>query len=113
MIVGPLASSGMEAAGTLQDVRAFLALVDDVRERSGRPVAIVLVHHENKGGKVSGAWEGAGDTLIHVTQHGHGKVRVYFQKARWASDLHATGLELAWADGDTFTVEERPRWTTT
>ena len=48
----------------------FLALCADVRHRAGRPVTFVLIHHENKGGKVSGAWEGAGDTLLHVTGRG-------------------------------------------
>jgi hypothetical protein len=74
---------------------------------SGRPVAIILVHHENKGGKVSGAWEGVGDTLLHVQQQGHGRLRLYVQKARWASEQHATTLQLAWADGDGFDLAEQ------
>jgi hypothetical protein len=108
VVIGPLTSSGMDEAGTLQQVRAFLRLVDDVRALSGRPVAIILVHHENRGGKVSGAWEGAGDTLLHVLQQGHGKLRVFIQKARWASERHATALQLAWAEGEGFTVEDEP-----
>ena len=68
LAVGPVTSAGMEGAGTIAEARAFLTLVKDVRARSGRPLAIVLVHHENKGGKVSGAWEGTGDTLLHVQQ---------------------------------------------
>jgi AAA domain len=106
LVVGPLTSIGMEGAGTIAEARAFLDLVDDVRTLSGRPVAVLLVHHENKGGKVSGAWEGAGDTLIHVQQQGHGKIRLYFQKARWASDQHATTLQLAWADRDSFELAD-------
>lgn len=102
LFVGPLVSSGMEAAGTLQEVRAFIALVDEVRLIANRELAVVLVHHENKGGKVSGAWEGAGDTLLHAQQQGHGKLRLYVQKARWAGELHATSLHLAWAEGDSF-----------
>jgi hypothetical protein len=102
VVIGPLTSSGMEAAGTLQEVRDFLRLVNEVRELSGRALAIVLVHHENRGGKVSGAWEGAGDTLLHVLQQGHGKLRVFIQKARWASERHATALQLAWTAGESF-----------
>jgi hypothetical protein len=97
----------MNAAGTLQEVRDFLALVADVRRRAGRPLVVSLVHHENKGGKVSGAWEGAGDTLVHVSAQGHGRTRLHFQKTRWASDYHATTLQLIWADGDAFAIEER------
>jgi putative DNA primase/helicase len=108
VIVGPVARSGMHDAGTLQEVRDFMALVDNVRERSARRVAFVLVHHENKGGKVSGAWEGAGDTLFHVQGQGHGRTRLYVQKARWSSESHATSLNLLWTDGEGFAVEERP-----
>jgi hypothetical protein len=108
VIVGPVASAGMEKAGTLQEVREFLALVADVRKRSGRRLVVLLVHHEAKGGKVSGAWEGAGDTLIHVSKQVHGRMRLEWQKTRWASDYHATALTLLWAEGDTFRVEEEP-----
>jgi AAA domain-containing protein len=66
VVCGPIACAGMEEAGTIHEVRGFLALVDDVRLRSGRRLVVILIHHENKGGKVSGAWEGAGETLLHV-----------------------------------------------
>jgi hypothetical protein len=107
VICGPVVSAGMEAAGTLQEVRGFLDLVADVRRRSGRPLVVILVHHENKGGKVSGAWEGAGDTLLHVSAQGHGRMRLHFQKTRWAPDYHGTTLHLLWAEGDGFEVEEK------
>jgi hypothetical protein len=111
VLAGPVTSSGMDAAGTLQEVREFAARVDEVRELGGRPIAIILVHHENKGGKVSGAWEGVGDTLLHVQQQGHGKLRLYVQKARWASEQHATSLQLIWAAGEGFELAagEPPR----
>jgi hypothetical protein len=107
-IVGPVTRSGMNEAGTLQEVRDFMALVAAVRELSGRRVAFVLIHHENKGGQVSGAWEGAGDTLFHVQGQGHGRTRLHVQKARWSSVHHATTLHLVWSEGDGFTLEERP-----
>jgi hypothetical protein len=106
-IIGPVTSIGMAAPGTIPEARAFLHLVDQLRELAGRPVAIILVHHENKGGKVSGAWEGVGDTLLHVQQQGHGRVRLFFQKARWASEQHATTLQLTWAAGDAFEIDEQ------
>ncbi len=98
----------MNDAGTLQEVRAFIALCDDVRRRSGRTVTFILIHHENKGGKVSGAWEGAGDTLLHVSGMGHGRTRLHIQKARWSSTWHAQTLELCWLDGEGFEVDVKP-----
>lgn len=106
LVAGPVTSIGMEGAGTMGEARTFIALVDELRRRSGRPIAVILVHHENKGGKVSGAWEGVGDTLLHVQQQGHGRVRLYMQKVRWASDQHATTLQLAWVAGDSFGIAE-------
>jgi hypothetical protein len=102
VIVGPLTASGMEAAGTLQETRAFLALVNQVRALAGRHFAQILIHHENRGGKVSGAWEGTGDTLLHVQQQGHGRVRLSVDKTRWSSELHGTSLQLVWVDGEGF-----------
>jgi hypothetical protein len=99
----------MNEAGTLQEVRDFMALVRDARRRAGRRVTFILVHHENKGGQVSGAWEGSGDTLFHVQAQGHGRTRLYVQKARWSSSHHATAMHLRWTDGDGFEVEEAER----
>jgi hypothetical protein len=105
VIAGPVTRLGMNEAGTLQEVRDFMALVTELREHCGRRVAVVLIHHENKGGKVSGAWEGAGDTLLHVQGQGHGRVRLYVQKARWSSSHHATTLHLRWAEGEGFVLD--------
>jgi hypothetical protein len=111
VLVGPVVMAGMTEAGTLQEVRAFLAHVADVRARASRPVAFVLVHHENRAGKVSGAWEGAVDTLLHVTGMGNGRTRLHFQKARWASDWHGKTLELRWEPGASFGVDDTPKMT--
>lgn len=108
VLLGPVTRSGMNEAGTLQEVRDFTILLAEVRKLAGRTVTFVLVHHENKGGKVSGAWEGAGDTLLHVQAQGHGQTRLYVQKARWSSSHHATTLQLVWADGEGFTVSDEP-----
>jgi hypothetical protein len=108
VIVGPVTRSGMNEAGTLQHVRDFMQLIAAVRELAERHVTFVLVHHENKGGQVSGAWEGSGDTLLHVQGQGHGRTRLYIQKARWSSSHHATALNLMWTDGDGFEVEDKP-----
>ena len=95
----------MDTAGTLTEVRAFMELGADLRSRSGRPLTILLIHHENKGGAVSGAWEGAGDTLLHVQGAGNGHTIAHIQKARWDSERHGRTLHLAWAEGESFTVE--------
>lgn len=105
IVAGPLTRMGMDAAGTLQEVVAFMGLVADVRARCSRHLTVVLIHHENKGGSVSGAWEGAGDTLLHVTAAGPGQTVVTVQKARWASSLHGQTLHLAWKDGEGFALQ--------
>jgi hypothetical protein len=104
LMAGPLVRLGMDSAGTLQEVRAFADLVADVRRRAERPLSVLLVHHENKGGAVSGAWEGAGDTLLHVQSAGNGHTIMYVQKARWDGGRHGTTLQLAWAAGESFTL---------
>jgi hypothetical protein len=106
IIAGPLVRIGMDAAGTLQEVVKFMRLVKEVRERTGRPLTVFLVHHENKGGQVSGAWEGAGDTLVHVGAAGNGRTILYIQKARWASASHHRTLKLEWTDGQGFARED-------
>jgi KaiC/GvpD/RAD55 family RecA-like ATPase len=108
LIVGPVTRAGMNEAGTLQQVRDFMGLVQKLREQTGRHLTVILVHHENKGGQVSGAWEGAGDTLFHVQGQGHGRTRLYIQKARWSSSHHATALNLLWTEGEGFAVEDKP-----
>jgi hypothetical protein len=102
VIAGPLTRIGMEEAGTLQQTRDFMRLVDDVRARCLQRIAVVLIHHENRAGTVSGAWEGAGDTLLHVWEAGPGQTLVHVEKARWASSYHGTTLRLEWAPGESF-----------
>jgi AAA domain len=109
VIVGPLTALGMLEAGNIPQVRAFADLLDGVRVASVRRVTIVLIHHENKGGKVSGAWEGVGEGFWHVQKRGHGHTALYFQKAKWSSAHHGKTLELLWAEGEGFVVEEREK----
>lgn len=106
VFLGPLTRVGMNEAGTLQETRDFSAYLADVRARAGRPLTFSLTHHENKGGQVSGAWEGAGDTLLHVQAQGNGRTRLVVQKARWASDWHGKGLQLVWTDGEGFALSD-------
>jgi hypothetical protein len=108
LIAGPVTRIGMEQAGTLQEVRDFMRLVEEVRRIAARRFAAALLHHESKSGAVSGAWEGSGDTLFHVSGQGHGSTRLHIEKARWATSLHGQTLQLRWGDGDGFEVSESP-----
>ena len=54
VIAVPVTNLGMNEAGTLQEVRDFMRLVAALRQLTGRPLTVVLIHHENKGGQVSG-----------------------------------------------------------
>jgi hypothetical protein len=108
VVIGPVTRAGMDEAGTIQEVRDFMALATEVRERSGCPVAFLIVHHQNPAGPVSGAREGAVDTLFHVTAQGHGKTRLHVQKARWSSTYHKKTLQLVWTDGEGFALEDKP-----
>jgi hypothetical protein len=108
LIVGPLTRIGMDGPGTLQEVSAFMRLVAEFRARSGRPLAVIVVHHENKGGAVSGAWEGAADTLLHAQVHSRGRTRLDFQKTRWSPRWHKQQLDLDWTDGEGFRLTEEP-----
>jgi hypothetical protein len=74
LIAGPVKAIGMKGAGTDDDIAEFLVNVNDVRTRIG--VTVVLVHHENRAGQISGAWESRPDTLVHVTMQGHGRARL-------------------------------------
>lgn len=105
VVAGPLTRIGMDEKGTLQEVATFMRLVSDVRERCRRLLTLVLIHHENKTGAVSGAWEGAGDTMLHVQAAGNGHTVVKIQKARWDSGRHGKTLKLAWAEGESFELE--------
>lgn len=111
VIVGPLSRIGMEGGGTPDEVRAFVALLEDVQRRAGRSVSIAVLHHENRAGQISGAWEGPPDLLVHVQAQGHGHTRVFFQKARWSSTLHGTSAVLVWAENESYLVEDKQELT--
>ena len=103
---GPVSALGLEGGGTPAEVRLFVAHLEDVRNRVGRPVAFLLIAHTNKGGQVAGAWEGATDTLVHAQRQGAGHSRLYWQKTRWASGLQGTSWNLRWCEAEGFQVEE-------
>jgi hypothetical protein len=112
LVLGPLVSVGeFPTGGTPTEVARFEQHTHELRSLLDRPLAILLVHHENKAGGVSGGWGRYGDTHLHVTAQGNGRTRIRWAKARWASSLHKTSTQLLWADGETFTIEDKPEIT--
>ena len=106
LISGPVSTIGMIGGGTPDEINQFMALLGETRTLLDRPVAWWGVHHENRAGQVSGAWERVPDTLLHVTPRGNGNTRLFWQKARWSSELHGTTTHLVWADGATYVIAE-------
>lgn len=106
VVLGPLATVGMVGGGTPDEISVFERLLLELRSLIARPVAFWIVHHENKSGDVSGAWERVPDTLVHVQGAGNGHTRFVFRKARWSSENHGRTLNLAWSEGRTFSVVE-------
>jgi hypothetical protein len=104
--MGPLASIGAKGGGTPDDINEFGELVTSLRSLCRRPFALWIVHHENKAGKVSGAWERVPDTLVHVQAQGNGRTRIHWQKVRWSSELHDAAWNLTWDGTGGFLREE-------
>jgi putative DNA primase/helicase len=108
MFAGPVARLGVEGGGTPKEIQAFVDLLEYQRSLLERPLAFELIHHENKQGHVSGAWEGATDTLAHVQARGNGHTAVVWRKVRWASELHGKTWKLDWRDGERYERDETP-----
>ena len=108
LVCGPISTLGMTGGGTPDDINTFVGFIAAVRQLVRKPLAVWLVHHENRAGQISGAWERVPDTLVHVTPGGNGHTRIYWQKVRWSSQLHATTTHLSWADDEGFSLEDAP-----
>jgi hypothetical protein len=111
VIAGPVARLGAEGGGTPKEIQAFVDVLELVRADLERPLAYELIHHENKAGGVSGAWEGATDTLAHVQGRGNGHTALVWKKARWASEIHGKTWKLDWKEGERFERDETPEST--
>lgn len=72
VVMGPLATLGMVGGGTPDEISTFERLLTALRALLERPISFWIVHHENKAGDVSGAWERVPDTLCHVQARGNG-----------------------------------------
>jgi hypothetical protein len=106
LVAGPLASLGTIGGGTPAEVQAFVRLLDAMKATVGCQYAEWLIHHENKAGAVSGAWDRVPDTLVHVQGQGNGRTRVHWAKVRHSSALHDTSTNLVWSTGKSFAVED-------
>jgi hypothetical protein len=106
IVLGPLATIGMIGGGTPDEISAFENLLRELRSLIARPVAFWIIHHENKSGDVSGAWERVPDTLVHIQSAGNGYTRFVIRKARWSSEYHGRTLNLVWEDHRSFSVAE-------
>lgn len=104
VVMGPLVTLGMVGGGTPDEVSEFEELIRETRALVERSFALWIVHHENKAGDVSGAWERVPDALVHVQAQGNGHTRLVWRKARWADESHGTSLDLLWIEGRSFTV---------
>jgi hypothetical protein len=111
VIAGPVARLGIRGGGTPEEVQAFVDLLQLVRAELERPLAFELIQHENKAGEVSGAWEGATDTLAHVQNRGNGHTAIVWRKVRWHSALQGKTWKLNWRDGERFEVDDTPETT--
>lgn len=96
LIAGPVRRLGLEGGGTPAETVAYMQLLDRVRAAADRPLAIGNVHHENKGGDISGAFEAEFDTVVHVKADGRDRTQIVFRKSRWSSKIHRSRMTLAW-----------------
>jgi len=107
VVMGPLVTLGMVGGGTPDEVQDFERLIRITRTLTERAFALWVVHHENKSGDVSGAWERVPDALVHVQAQGNGHTKVHFRKARWSDRDHGRSVNLTWVvESRSFTVAE-------
>lgn len=111
IVMGPLVTLGMVGGGTPDEVAAFEELLVELRTMIARPVSLWIIHHENKAGDISGAWERVPDALCHVQARGNGNTTIVWRKTRWSSDRHGTSTNLHWCDGWSFDVVEKEEMT--
>ena len=110
LVAGPIVSLGMIGGGTPDEVAAFEAHLQALRDLLERPLLVVLIHHTNQRGQISGAWDRVPDTLMFVVNTGKG-TRLVWQKARDSSTLHAAAWKLRWAEGMAFELDDTPEQT--
>ena len=108
LMLGPVASSGLAGGGTPDEIEEHARRLAELRRDLDRPLVVWLVHHENKAGDVSGAWERLPDVLLHVRAgDGGGYTLLRWRKARWSSRTHGCKMTLRWtADGEGFELAD-------
>ena len=106
VIVGPLITIGAMGAGTPQDVADFELLIEDVRTRTVHDPAFLLVHHENKSGGISGAWDRWPDSVLHLKAQDKGRTHLDVEKARWSTQ-QGESMNLLWASNYGYAIEQK------
>jgi len=108
VVMGPLVTLGMVGGGTPDEVSDFERLIVTTRQLVARPFGLWVVHHENKAGDVSGAWERVPDALMHVQAQGNGHTKVHWRKARWSDRDHGRTMNLTWVvESRSFAIQEQ------
>src|SRR5262245_31516431 len=107
LIAGPIVALGMIGGGTPDEIAAFEAHLKALRDLLERPLLVVLLHHTNQRGQVSGAWDRVPDTLMFIVNTGK-STRLTWQKTRDSSTLHSVSWKLRWADSMTFELDDTP-----
>jgi hypothetical protein len=99
IIAGPIKKIGMRGGGTPDDVETFMQSVDEFRDSCKRAVCVIFLHHTNKTGAVSGAWDGEGDTLIRA-QRKDRSTTLTMEKVRHGERYSGMKIKLTWADAE-------------
>ena len=112
VIVGPLAMAGMTEAGTLHEVRQFLALVADVRSRCG-PSRHVRARPPREPAAARCRAPGRAPSTRCSTSSGWATAAPGSTSRRPAGrpHWHAQTLELRWEPGASFSVDSTPKLT--
>lgn len=101
LVLGPLVElgggGGAEKGGTPAEVTTWTqATFVPLRAAVDHPLAIIVVHHTNKAGDVSGAWRRWPDTLLQIVSEGEGRSAFRWEKVRHGSALHGTTMHVEW-----------------
>ncbi len=99
IIAGPIKKIGFRGGGTPDDVETFMQSVDEFRDMCERDLCVVFLHHTNKTGTVSGAWDGEGDTLIRAERKNR-TTTLTMEKVRHGERYSGMKIKLTWEDAE-------------
>jgi len=98
LVANPLGRLGMAGVGTPEEVQAFVGLLRAVG--MGDDLAVLLLHHPNKQGQLSGAWDRDPDLILRLSSDPYKRrTTLRFAKTRWGDGGRAP-LPLLWLPPD-------------